>query len=348
MAFEVFARSGTNVVRIKDVAAKAGVSTATVSRVLAGKPNISQPIKDRVFAAVKNLDYRPNRIARSLRNRQASTIGLIVSDLTNPFFSLISRAVEEIAYKRGMAVLFFNTDENPDKEALCLDLLKDEFVQGIIFAPTSLTSNSPDRRIDIEIPMVAINRKIQSMEVDTVLIDNFDSSYRLVSHLFADGYRKIAGLFSDNNGTVLARCEGFRKAMQEKGLTILQGSEYFGDTTEEAGYEGAKTLLESREPPEAIVATNASLATGAFRFFRDHGVKLPHDLGFACFDESPWTTLVDPQITIIKQPTYEIGRAAIELLFKRIADQEMPIRDIVLRGELIVRESCRRPGSLAH
>jgi len=261
---------------------------------------------------------------------------------------LISRAVEDLAYKKGMAVLFFNTDENPDKEALCFDLLKDEFVSGVIFAPTSLTANSPDRRINLDIPLVAINRKIQSMDVDTVLIDNFDSSYRLVSHLFADGYRRIAGLFSNNNSTVLARYEGFHRALLDRNIVDSQSLEYFGDTTEEVGYEGARILLESSAPPEAVIATNASLATGAFRFFRDQGINIPQDIGFACFDESPWTTLVNPQITVIKQPTYEIGKAAIELLFKRMSEQDMPIRDIVLRGELVIRDSCKRPGSTEH
>ncbi|MDP2792204.1 MAG: LacI family DNA-binding transcriptional regulator [Rectinemataceae bacterium] len=335
-------------ISIIDVAAEAGVSTASVSRVLANKPTTREDIKERVLAAVKKLNYRPNRIAQSLRNRQSNTIGLIVSDFRHPFFTLISRAVEEMAYSKGMAVLLFNSDENPSKEALCLELLKDEYVSGAIIAPTSNTANSTTKQINLGIPIVAINRKIQSMDVDSVLTDNFDSAYKLVSHLVDDGYTRIGGIFSNNNSTVRARYEGFRRALQDRNIAHEPELEYMCDTTEENGYEGAKILLQKTTPPEVVIAANGSMATGAYRSFRDCGINIPQDIGFACFDESPWTTLVNPQITVIRQPTYDIGKSAIELLFSRIAEPDRPIRDIVLRGELIIRESCKKPGSHAH
>ncbi len=333
---------------IKDVAAEAGVSTASVSRVLAGKPTPTEEIRARVLAAVEKLHYRPNRIARSLRARQSSSIGLIVSDLRHPFFTLISRAVEEAAYARGMAVLLFNSDENPDKEALCLEILKGELVAGVIVAPTSHTANSRSARIDLGIPLVAINRKIHSMDIDTVLTDNHDSAYKLTSHLLDDGYARLGGLFSANNSSVRARHEGFRAALADRGVESVRELELVSDTTEAEGYRGAGILMSLPEPPEVIVAANGSLGTGAYRFLSERGTRIPEELGFACFDESEWTTLVKPRITVIRQPSYEIGKTAIELLFKRIGEPDKPIREIILRGDLMVRDSCRRPGSGAH
>ena len=333
---------------IKEVAAEAGVSTATVSRVLANKPHIKKELQEKVYNAVKKLNYRPNHIARNLRNRQSSTIGIIVADLGNPFFSLISREIEKAAYAKGMAVLLFNSDEDPNKEAICLELLKDERVSGAIIAPTSKTANSTTKRIDIGIPIVAINRKIQSMDVDSVLIDNFNSAYNLTCHLADDGYRRIGGIFSLDNSTIRARYEGFRKALQDRSIQPVPELELMNNTTEEDGYRAAETLLGMRERPEVIFAANGIIATGAFRNLIDNRIRIPEDIGFVCFDEQAWTPLVNPKITVVKQPTYEIGKTAIELLFSRIAEPDRPIRDIILRGEIIIRGSCKKAGSHAH
>jgi LacI family transcriptional regulator, fructose operon transcriptional repressor len=329
-------------VSMKDVAAAAGVSTATVSRVLANKPHITDEIRDKVHTAVRNLEYRPNRIARNLRNRQSSTIGLIVSDLSNnPFFNFISQAIEEMAYARGYAVLLFNSDEDPAKEAICLELLKDELVAGVIIAPTSETANAMKPPFDLDIPVVVINRKIQSMSIDSVLIDNYDCAYRLIGHLLEDGYQRIGGLFSKNNNSVRARYEGFRQVLQDRGIVQDAQLEYFSSATEEEGYKGTGQLLGLPNRPEVIFASNGSLATGAFKRFRDEGVRIPDDVALVCFDEFPWMSMVDPQITVIRQPTYDIGKVASELLFSRMADPKGPTRDVVLHGELLIRDSCR-------
>ncbi len=329
-------------VSMKDVATVAGVSTATVSRVLANKPHITDEIREKVHAAVRTLEYRPNRIARNLRNQQSRTIGLVVSDLSNnPFFNFISQAIEEMAYARGFAVLLFNSDEDPAKEAICLELLKDELVAGVIIAPTSETAHAIKPPLELDIPVVAINRKIQSMQIDSVLIDNYDSAYRLISHLADDGYQRIGGLFCQNNSSVRARYEGFRQVLKDRGIARDTQLEYFSNTTEEEGYKGTGQLLSLPHRPEVIFASNGSLATGAFRRFRDEGVRIPEDVALVCFDEFPWMSMVDPQMTVIRQPTYDIGKAASELLFSRMDDPKGPTRDVVLHGELIVRASCK-------
>ncbi len=333
---------------IKDVAAAAGVSTATVSRVLADKPHIRPELRSRVLAAVDRLAYRPNRVARSLRNRQSSTIGLVVADIRNPFFTSLSRAVEDVAYARDMSVFLCNSDENPRKETLYLDLLRDEHVAGIIIAPTGHTADVFSREVKLDMPVVVIDRKVDSDEVDSVVVDNVDGAYRLARHLLDDGYRRIGAIFSIDISTGRERFEGYTKALRERGLAVEDELVRFTENRELNGYEAAAALLALASPPDSIFATNGVMSTGVYRLFHQRRIAVPEDMGFAGFDETPWSELVHPAMTVLGQPTYEIGKTATELLLNRIADPGRPPRSVVLRGRLVVRDSCRRPGSTAH
>ncbi len=333
---------------IKDVALAAQVSTATVSRVLSNKPHVRVEIRERVMAAVERLKYRPNRVARSLRNKQSSTIGLIVADIRNPFFTSVSRAVEDYAYARDMSVFLCNSDENTRKETLYLDLLRDEHVAGIIIAPTAHTAAAFSQEIPLGIPVVVIDRRVNSGEVDSVVIDNEDGAFQLTSHLLDDGYRRIGGIFSADISTGLERHAGFVKAHAERGLTVDPDLVCFSENREIAGYEASVKFLGMADPPDMIFAANGVISTGVYRFFHDRKIRIPEDMGFAGFDETFWSDLVSPAMTILMQPTYEIGKTATELLLNRIAEPERAPRSIVLRGKLIVRDSCRRRGSNLH
>src|SRR6266513_4441679 len=173
---------------IKDVAEAAGVSTATVSRVLSNGLHVRPEVRERVMATVERLGYRPNLVARSLRSQRSSTIGLIVSDISNPFFTAIGRAVEDTAHEQGYSVLLCNTDENPEKEAIYLNLMQDENVAGVIFAPT-LLSTGHFKATNLNYPVVLVDRSLPDSNVDTVLLDNVDAGYRLTLHLLENGYR---------------------------------------------------------------------------------------------------------------------------------------------------------------
>ncbi len=178
-------------VSIKDVAIAAGVSTATVSRVLADKPYVRGEVRDHVLAVVKELNYRPNRVARSLRAQKSNILGLIVSDIQNPFFTLISRAVEDAAYAQGMSIFLCNTDEDPGKEAMYLKLMRDERVSGIILSPTQKTSNNFIEITNSHLPVVVIDRRVHNVDIDSVLIDNVQSAYKIIDHLIGHGYQRI-------------------------------------------------------------------------------------------------------------------------------------------------------------
>ena len=325
---------------IKDVADAAGVSTATVSRVLANKPHVRPEVRAHVLAVVEDLNYRPNRVARSLRVQKSKIIGLIVADIQNPFFTGVSRAVEDMAYKHGLNVFLCNTDENPDKETSYLELMRDENVAGLILSPTRQTADSFADAVNLDLPIVVIDRRVRGVEVDSILLDNVEAAYRLVSHLIDDGHQRIGAMFGINSTTGRERREGFVQALKDHNLKPSPELVSFVEAREEEGYQTTLRLLRLPEPPEAIFTSNALLSAGAFRALRQSKLAMPGQIAFASFDETTWTSLVTPGVTVIEQPTYEIGQTAAELLLKRLAEPDRPTREVILKGKLIVRQSC--------
>ena len=206
---------------IKDVAKAAGVSTATVSRALSKGEHVRPEVRKRVMEAVEQLAYRPNLLARSLRSQQTTTIGLIVSDIRNPFFTSISRAVEDTAYEQGYSLFLCNTDENPEKEEIYLNLMRDENVAGVIFSPTRHTAAS-FTSLNVSFPTVIVDRSVGDAEVDMVLLDNVDSAFRLTTHLLEQGYRRIAALCGETSTTGRERYAGYEKAYPPLAFHRLQ------------------------------------------------------------------------------------------------------------------------------
>lgn len=321
---------------IKVVAQVAGVSTATVSRVLADSSRVKEETRKRVLEAVERLNYRPNLIARSLRAQKSARIGLVVSDIRNPFFTAISRAVEDAAYEQGYSVLLCNTDENPEKEELYLNVLHDENVAGIIFSPTQ-QFGARLASFDSNIPFVIIDRAVNTQQADMVLLDNVAAGYELTTHLLENGYRKLAGLFGNASTTGKERNKGFHKALNEYQLKPV--AEHFISPRIKQGYETTLTLLEQTECPDSIFTSNSLLTAGAFQAIRDRKLRVPDDVALVGFDETTWGALVDPPITLIAQPTEEIGRTATELLFQKIKEPTRSPKTVILKGSLIARGS---------
>jgi LacI family fructose operon transcriptional repressor len=322
---------------IKDVAEAAGVSTATVSRVLSNGLHVRPEVRERVMATVERLGYWPNLVARSLRSQQSSTIGLIVSDISNPFFTAISRAVEDTAYEQGFSVLLCNTDENPEKEAIYLNLMRDTAVAGAIMSPTRQTIAS-FAGSNLSFPIVVIDRSISNGDVDAVLLDNVEAAYRLITHLVEQGYRRIGALCSEMS-TGLERQLGYEKALRTHGLAPQSEYMKYVAPKAKAGYAAALKMLDLAEPPDALFTVNSLIAEGALQAIRERNLTIPDDIALVTFDETTWSSLVQPAITLIAQPTYEIGKTAAELLMQRIADPGRPTRQVILKGQLLVRGS---------
>lgn len=324
-------------VGIRDVARAAGVSTATVSRAL-GRGPVSDAVREQVEAAVRATGYRPNLSARRLRSKAAQTIGLIVADIRNPFFTAVSRAVEDAAYAAGLRVILCNTDEDPAREALYLRLMEEERVTGVIFAPTKTTADALTAD-SLGFPTVFIDRSGLPGAHDSVVLDNVTAAGSLVDHLAGQGFSRIGGLFGSTSSTARERQAGYEAAMHRHGLAPLVRSVAPNAAAAEA--ETARWLAQA-DRPEALILSNGLILMGAVRAARGLGLTVPRDIALAGFDNEPWTDLVEPGLTVIEQPVAEIGTQAMRLLFERIESPDQPVRKVVLSGKAVLRGSTRR------
>jgi LacI family transcriptional regulator, fructose operon transcriptional repressor len=322
--------------RILDVAKHAGVSVASVSRVLSGMPGVSKATRERVLISVKALDYHPDLAARRLRSRKTDTLGLVVSDIRNPYFTDVSRAIEDVAYANGLRVLLCNSDEDPEKENFYLEMMRDENVAGVILSPT-LALLSHYRPGDYGFPVVLIDRCENDVDADAVVLDNVDAAQRLVRHLIECGHQRIAFFYGAASATGRQRLHGYQNALAAAGLDPVALP--LKPTTDEARTTLHRFLNNHRHLPDAIMASSGLILLGLVEGLRAAGLRFPEDVALAGFDDMPWTRVVTPGITVIAQPTADIGRSAIELLLARIAQPAQAMRRIILRGELCVRGS---------
>ncbi|QGL80649.1 LacI family DNA-binding transcriptional regulator [Stenotrophomonas maltophilia] len=321
-------------ISINDVARVAGVSKSTVSRVLGGGP-VSEAVRGRVEAAIRQTGYHPNLQARRLRARHTGIIGLIVADIRNPFFTALIRAVEEVAYREGLRVTLCNTDEDPEREALYLQLMHEERISGLIFAPTRTTVGRLDR-LTLDYPTVLVDRAAPGGSIDSVVLDNAAAMAGLVEHLAERGYCRIGGLFGSTSTTAAERRDGYIAAMRRHGL---EPDYREVEPTAEAAIATAGQWLAMPSRPDALVASNSLLLMGALKAARSAGLAIPGELALAGFDNERWTELVEPGVTVVEQPVEEMGRAAMSLLLERLRMPELPVRRLVMTGRCVVRGS---------
>lgn len=308
---------------IKDVAKYAGVSIATVSRVLSGKPHVRDELRERVLKAIQALDYEPNRVARSLRTKTSSVIGLIISDIQNSFYNTVVRAIEDVAYENGYAVFLCNSDEDTEKELLYLNLLKSEKVAGVILTPARENANSCNTLTAAGIPLVALDRRIPNIEIDTVLTNNVETTYELVKELISLGHKRISAVFSDISITTgRERLEGYKMALGKAGIDFEKNLVRSGLPKEEDGYLLTLDLLELKQKPTAILGGNKLISLGALKAIYEKKLKIPQDIAFASFDPLDWMPNM-PEIIFAEQPTYALGEQAAKLLFKRIKNPDL-------------------------
>jgi LacI family fructose operon transcriptional repressor len=327
-------------ISINDVARVAGVSKSTVSRAL-GQGPVSDEVRAKVEAAVRQTGYRPNLMARRLRSQHSGILGLVVADIRNPFFTALIRAVEEVAYREGMRVILCNTGEDSERETMYLQLMQEERVAGLIFAPTRVTVGRLND-LTLAYPTVLVDRAAADSRHDAVLLDNQRAMLELVEHLLAQGYERIGGLFGSTSTTAAERRDGYLAAMHKH---ALKPDYREVAPTAEAAIEAVGQWLDGSARPQAIVTSNSLLLMGALKVARTKGVVMPRDLALAGFDNERWTELVEPGITVVEQPVEEMGRAAMSLLLERINAPQLPVRRLVMTARCVVRASTasRRP-----
>lgn len=327
---------------IKDVAARAGVSVATVSRALNGHPSVSAGARARVLAAAEGLEYRPNAVARSLRTDQTHTLGLVISDLLNPYFTELARSVEEEARALGYSVIIGNADERPDLQDHHIRGLLDRRVDGLLLSPTDGGSPLMPAVARAGTPMVCVDRWIPGFEVPVVRADGRAAVRDLVAHLHGLGHRRlaiIAGPAATTTGR--ERVAAFREALHAYGLPLPGSYVGQGDFQAESGRRVTEGFLALAEPPEVVFAADNLMALGALDAIRARGLRVPGDIALAAFDDIPWFVHTDPPITAIAQPTGELGRAAVRALVALVEGR--PPESVTLAARLVVRRSCGEP-----
>jgi LacI family transcriptional regulator len=330
-------------VTIRDVARTAGVSPATVSRVLNTSDTVSPDLKERVLVAVRALDYRPNSQARSLRTRATTVLGVIISDITNPFFTAMVRGVEDAASQAGYSVVLANADEDLRKEQRYLEVAAAEQMAGVLLSPASATDTRIDVLAERGIPVVTIDRRLKTADVDWVMVNNHKAAKEATLHLAEQGCRRI-GFIAGRLGTTTGagRLAGYRAGLKEAGLPVERELIVGGEFRLDGGREATARLLALDDRPDGLFVSNNLMTIGAVDALDTAGVRFPRDLALVGFDDMMPALSLRSQITAVSQPTYEIGRQATELLLRRVNGETFPKRHITLPAQLKIRESSLR------
>lgn len=340
---------------IPDVARRAGVSTATAARALGGYGAVSESAREAVLAAAEELGYRRNELARAMITGRTNTIGLVIADIENPFFARAARGVSDAARAAGYEVVLTNTDEDPDVERSSVRVLLSKGVDGIIVAPTSAKADHLEAAQQAGRPVALLDRRIEGFDVDTVLVDSVAAARDVVERLVGVGHRRIAmvtgGLSSAERtkgklsvSTGQDRVDGFLAALGEAGVAEPQTYLRTGAHSPDLARALMEELIALPEPPTAVFASNSRVALGVLKAIRGAGLDVPRDISIVGFDDADWTSVVNPPISVVAQPTYELGRRAAEVLIARLSGDESAPQVYVMSTDFLARGSVAAPG----
>lgn len=325
---------------IRDVADHVGVSPATVSRVLNNYPHLRPEIRVKVLEAIAELGYERNRVAQRLRATRSLVIGLVVTDITNPFLSTIMATVEAVFAEHGYSVLMSNTASDAQREHNYLNMMASEGVAGLVVVPTSENAERVRELAESGMPVVIIDRLMQDAPLDCILSDNIGGAQSAVEHLLTLGHQKIGhigGPLQVTSGR--QRLEGYLQAMQAAGLPVDPGWIRIADHRYEGGYQNTVNLLSDHPELTALFIENNMMSLGALTALHDQQVRIPDDLSIVGFDDLPWYTVLNPPLTVIVQATSDIGHRAASLLLERIEQPTLPPRIAILPTTLLTRGS---------
>ena len=329
--------------RLTDVALLAEVSPATVSRVLNGAPSVGAGLRARVDNAVATLDYRPHRLARGLRRGAAATIGLIVHDVQNPFFTVVVRGVEQVAVQHDLLVVLCNSDQDPAREQMFVEALIAERVAGVVLASTDPCGAALQALLSARIPVVLLDRRSGEPDmVDSVLVDNFAGGRAAAEHLVGLGHRRVAAISGPLSVSVATeRLDGLRAGLEAAGLQLDPDLLRLGDFKQPSGATQMQSLLERQsDRMDAVFVANDLMTLGALAAIHAAGLDIPRDLSVVGFDDMPWAASLNPPLTTVAQPAVEMGSIACRLLLERLgAERHAPPRNVLLQPRLVIRAS---------
>jgi len=335
-------------VLLKDVAEYVGVSTALVSYVLNNKEKqarVGDEIAKKIRKAAADLNYQPNLIAKSLQSGRTNTIGLIVADISNPFFSSIARIIEDEAMRQGYVVIFGSSDESPERSMRLIDVFSNRGVDAFIIAPSEDAERQIKNLQKQHVPVVLIDRYFQNIQSDYVVINNYDSAYNAVEHLIRNGCRRIAMMAYDTRlEHMQQRIGGYRQALKDNGIEFkeswLSKIAYKDVAHQVEGY--IKALTQPRLKVDGFFFATNTLAVESLKPLTRMGIRIPVDLAIVSFDESDAFDLFYPPVTYVSQSLDAIGKGAVDLALARILDKKKKPEQLIITSKLIIRESSIR------
>ncbi len=327
---------------MNDIARRAGVSIATVSRVLNNNGNVNEVTRAKVLKAIKDLKYQPSRVAKRLRSKSVTShmLGVLIPDIQNPFYVDVLRGIEETAYRRNYAIIMCNYGQEEKKEKLYLEILRSEAIDGLIAAPAREDDPLLKKMVNEGLPVVCVDRGLEGMDVDIVVVDNREGAYKAVQFLIESGYSRIAYISGlPSIPTSRQRELGYRDALHENHLPVDEDLIRHGDSKYESGLRLCNELLSLPKPPDAIFAGNNLITLGALETIHKKGLKIPKDIAIIGFDDMIWSNSLSPPLSAVRQPAWEIGKRAGELLIQRIEEPGRACIQMILKTELMKRSS---------
>ncbi len=327
---------------IVDIAKKLGVAPSTVSRALSDHPDVRKATKEEIRKLAKELHYSPNPIARSLQSSRTTIIGVIVPEIKHDFFASAISGIEQVAYESGYTIIVCQSNESYEREVVNTHALMHYRVAGLVVS-ISQNTKSGDHFQDLikrKIPLVFFDRVCDDVNASKVIIDDCKSAFDAVTHLVKRGYKRIAHFGGPRElGICVRRKNGYLEALKEHNLTAPEGFIRYGGLHEEDGYKSMEAMLKEKRNLDAIFAINDPVAIGAFQKIKEAGLHIPDDIAIIGFSNNKITALVDPPLTTVNQPSFEMGKKSAEILIDCIQDGSVEPRTLTLETELIVRGS---------
>ena len=329
---------------LEDIAKRAGVSRSTVSRVVNNHPNVREVVRKRVLEVIQSTGYHPNVAARALASQRSWMIGLVLprsvsSFFADPYFPRLAQGIAQACNQFNYTLGLFLVTTAEDEEKIFPRVSRKGLLDGILVQSGQYGDQLIDRLVNSNVPLVNIGRPFQTEGVSFIDVDNVNAAYSAVSHLIRQGRHRIGTIAGMPNSTVsIDRLEGYRKAMVERGLKVDESLIVAGDFTEASGYYAMQNLLYAK--PDAVFVASDLMAIGAMRAVREAGLCIPEDISFVGFDDLPLATFPDPPLTTVRQPIYQFGFKAVEILIDLIENGITPARRIIMTTELIIRASC--------
>lgn len=331
---------------IKQVAEHAKVSVATVSRVINKTGYVSLDLQERVLAAMRELNYQPSALARSLRRQETQTIGVMVPQLNHPFFGTLAYAVERVLFENDYRAFICSAEESHEREDVYIDILLRQRVDGVIMVPTGRSPVSVKRLLEQKVPVVLLDRDLPGLEINRVLCDNEGGAYQAARHLIELGHERICAIGAmEYSVAIINRLKGMRRALHEAGIEdypepqVTIALDHF-----HMGYDVAREVLATRPRPTAVFALNDLIAVGALHAASDMGLRLPGDLSVVGFDGIPLSAYSIPELTTVAQPIYEMGERAARILLDQVHNDAARLETIIYESQLIIRKSTAPPG----